>query len=123
MSAPRYVPKSYAVRSHEFGKSRHIEWRQVDESNHAERVELVAAQIQHRFAVEILAAIHRKHPLARRKGYAQAIDRTTPDKSSYYHQLGAILRGDAVMQLRDIARARVHFGDLIPDLVDTEPTP
>ena len=56
MSAPRYVPKSYAVRSHEFGKSRHIEWRQVDESNHAERVELVAAQIQHRFAVEILAA-------------------------------------------------------------------
>lgn len=123
MSAPRYVPKSYAVRPHEFGKSRHIEWREVDEAEQAEKVELVAAQIQHRFAVEILSAIHKKHPLALRKGYAQVVDRTTPGRSSYYHQLGAILRGDAVMQLRDIARARVHFGDLIPDLVDTEPTP
>ncbi len=123
MSDPRYVPKSFAVRPHEFGKARHIEWRHVNDTAHAEKVELVAAQIQHRFAVEILAAIHRKHPLALRKGYAQAIDRMTPGKSSYYHQLGAILRGDAVMQLRDIARARVHFGDLIPDLLDTELTP
>jgi len=64
----------------------------------------MAARIQHQQCVAIYMAIIERYSYRRLKGYTNAIGRP-------YEQFRRIMRGDAVLHLRDLAEAKLHFGD------------
>ena len=66
----------------------------------------MAAQIQHQQCVAIHRAIIERYSYRRLKGYTTTIGRP-------YEQFRRIMRGDAVLHLRELAEAKIHFGDSI----------
>lgn len=101
MSNPSYQPKSFSTEPLQFGKSLHIGWKPVE----PEMKELhMAARIQHQQCVAIHRAVIERYSYRRLKGYTNAIGRP-------YEQFRRIMRGDAVLHLRDLAEAKIHFGD------------
>ncbi len=64
----------------------------------------MASRIQHLQCVAIHRAVIEKYPARRLKGYTNATGRP-------YEQFRRIMRGDAVLHLRDLAEAKLHFGD------------
>ena len=101
MSNPRYQPKSFSTEPLQFGKTIHIGWKEVE----PETAELhLASRIQHQQCVAIHRAVTERYSYRRLRGYTTEIDRQ-------YEQFRRVMRGDAVIQLRDLAEAKVHFGD------------
>jgi hypothetical protein len=64
----------------------------------------MAARIQHEQCVAIHRAVIERYSYRRLKGYTTTIGRP-------YEQFRRIMRGDAVLHLRDLAEAKLHFGD------------
>ena len=101
MSNPSYQPKSFSTEPLQFGKSLHIGWKPVEPGT--EELHL-AARIQHEQCVAIHRAVIERYSYRRLKGYTTTIGRQ-------YEQFRRIMRGDAVLHLRDLAEAKLHFGD------------
>ena len=64
----------------------------------------MASRIQHLQCVAIHHAVIERYSCRRLKGYTNEIGRP-------YEQFRRIMRGDAVLHLRDLAEAKLHFGD------------
>jgi len=103
MSNPSYQPKSFSTEPLQFGKTLHIGWKQIEPGT--EELHM-AAQIQHQQCVAIHKAIIERYSYRRLKGYTNAVGRP-------YEQFRRIMRGDAVLHLRDLAEAKLHFGNQI----------
>jgi hypothetical protein len=97
------MPKSFSTEPLQFGKSTNIEWKNVESGT---AILHLASQIQHQQCVTILQAVHRDFDYQGLMGYTNAIGRP-------YEQFRRIMRGDAVIQIRDLAEAKVYFGDTI----------
>ncbi len=96
MSDPRFRPREYCAEPAAYGKANVVSWIGDADQQRAE-----AARLQHECAVRIrTAAMARFGSVGR---YAEAIGQT-PDR------LRKVLRGEAVMQLEDLAAARIHLG-------------
>ena len=65
-----------------------------------------ASQVQHQQCVAIQRAVIARYSYRGLRGYTTDIDRP-------YEQFRRIMRGDAVMQLRDLAEAKLHFGNAL----------
>jgi hypothetical protein len=103
VSNPSYRPKSFSTEPLQFGKSLNIGWKPVEPGT--EELHL-ASRIQHQQCVAIHRAVTERYSYRRLKGYTSAIGKP-------YEQFRRIMRGDAVLHLRDLAEAKVHFGDSI----------
>ena len=97
MSDPRYRPRVYCAEPDAFGRASTVDWN-VPESGEETRTE--AARLQHHYAVRIRREARNRYGSVSR--YAETIGQTAD-------RLGKILRGEAVMQLEDIAAARIHL--------------
>jgi hypothetical protein len=64
----------------------------------------MASRIQHQQCIAIHRAVIERYTYRKLRGYTIAIDRP-------YEQFRRIMRGDAVLHLRDLAEAKIHFGD------------
>ena len=96
VSDPRFRPRHFCAEPVAFGKATVVGWVQADGA----REQAEAARLQHECAVQIRReAIERFGSVGR---YAESIGQT-PDR------LRKVLRGEAVMQLEDLAAARVHL--------------
>ena len=84
-----------------FGKSLHIGWKHVEPGTEAI---LIAAQIEFQQCVDIYRGAIDKYSYRRLDGFINTIGRP-------YEQFRRIIRGDAVLQLCDLAEAQLHFGD------------
>jgi len=102
VSNPSYVPKSFTANPGAFGKVEVIEWKPLDPSNPAPGI---ASRIQHRQCIAIRDAITRRHGIDGVAGYIRA------SGGQVSAQIRRALRGDAVLQPRDLAYAIHHFGD------------
>jgi hypothetical protein len=89
VSNPSYRPKSFSTEPLQFGKSLNIGWKPVEPGTE-----------------ELHLAVTERYSYRRLKGYTSAIGKP-------YEQFRRIMRGDAVLHLRDLAEAKVHFGDSI----------
>jgi hypothetical protein len=66
----------------------------------------LASRIQHQQCVIILQAVEREFAIRGLMGYTMTVGRP-------YEQFRRIMSGDAVIQIRDLAEAKVYFGDTI----------
>jgi hypothetical protein len=103
VSNPRYRPKSFSTEPLQFGKSLNIGWKDVVPETAALRL---ASQIQHQQCVAILQAVQREFTIRGLMGYTMTLGRS-------YEQFRRIMSGDAVIQIRDLAEAKLYFGDAI----------
>jgi hypothetical protein len=93
-------PRDFSNEPAGFGRVRRVQWRAVDRED---RAALLAAQLQHMYAIRIRDGITRPNTL---KKYAR-------DAGTSYDRLGKILRGVVVMRLEDIAIAEILIGGVI----------
>lgn len=100
MPRPRYVPREFANDPDAFGKAAELRWR-VGE---VDPVRLDAARLQHEIAVFIRAAARQRYGSV--AAYAEATGQSSD-------RLTKILRGAAVLQIEDLAAARLHLGLLV----------
>lgn len=103
MSNPRYRPKSFSAEPLQFGKSFTIEWKNVVPETATLHL---ASQIQHQQCVAILRAVQREFTIRGLMGYTMVLGRS-------YEQFRRIMSGDAVIQIRDLAEAKLYFGDAL----------
>ena len=97
-------PSSFAKFYFEFGQQSIIDWNPVRSGTSAE-VQLLAAQLQHTYAVVIRNAAIAKYRSLKKYADAAGVD---------YQRTTKILRGDAVMRLEDIATAHHYLNLKIP---------
>lgn len=96
VSDPRFRPREFCAEPAAYGRASVVSWVEASDEQRAE-----AARLQHECAVRIRTeAMARFGSIGR---YAEAIGQT-PDR------LRKVLRGEAVMQLEDLAAARIHLG-------------
>lgn len=96
VSDPRFRPREFCAEPAAYGRAKVVSWVKASDEQRAE-----AARLQHECAVRIRTeAMARFGSIGR---YAEAIGQT-PDR------LRKVLRGEAVMQLEDLAAARIHLG-------------
>lgn len=103
MSIAGYAPRSYAVDPKAFGRKHGIEWKQVDDP--IERDRLVAAQIQHQYALKI-------NRRAKEVGITIKELAAREDTNSVRSN-GRMLRGEALMRLDYIATAHRILGNIL----------
>lgn len=109
VSNPSYVPKHFTTEAGGFGHLSQIEWEPIDADNPAPAL---AARIQHRQCVAIREAITRRYGTEGVAGYIRA------SNGQVSEQIRRALRGEAILQPRDLAYAIHHFGETL-DLTDT----
>jgi len=98
VASDRYVPRAFAIDDQLFGKQRVIKWRPSDGYTDQERDQLRGSQLQHLVSNVIREALARSTRLHSAADYARAVDVSE-------RRMGALLRGDVVMRLEDIAAA------------------
>jgi hypothetical protein len=105
MSNPRFRPREHTSEPRAFGRAERLQWLPPQPGGEDQ---LVAAQIQHTYAVAITKTALRRY--SNLKAYAEAagID---------YQRLSKLLSGAAVMRLEDIANAHRHLGLSLPEAV------
>lgn len=94
-------PRELAVDEDAFGRTDVIEWAPVQSGKTENFVALVAAQLQHHYAVAIRQRLREQDMAV--KDYASA-------NFLPYDRLTKVLRGAVVMSLEDIARAELLLG-------------
>lgn len=104
MSDPRFKPRRYTTEPAVYGKAETIGWKETRTDQ--ERDRLLAAQLQHRYAVRITRRAQRK--FGSLKAYARATDLN-------YDRLSKIIRGEALMRFEDLAHAERLLGGIIED--------
>ena len=109
VSNPSYLPRSYTLSPGAFGKVAVIAWNPIDPHNPAPAI---ASRIQHSQCVAIRDAITKRYETEGVAGYIRHSGGQVTD------QIRRALRGDAILQPRDLAYAIHHFGDAL-DLTDT----
>lgn len=104
MSNPRYVPRSFAITPHLFGKSESIDWIELpsgaDKRVQAQRS---AARTQHQISYGVQSLYMPQSSQPKITLLAEELD--VP-----YGRLHRVLTGRVVMQLEDIGRLRVLIG-------------
>ncbi|MDQ2955455.1 MAG: hypothetical protein M3Y42_00625 [Actinomycetota bacterium] len=104
MSDPRFRPRRCTSEPGAFGKADTIAWNQpVSEPDHDR---ILAAQMQHRYAVRISKRSRAKYGSL--KGYAEAAGLN-------YDRLSKIIRGEALMRFEDLANAERLLGGIVGD--------
>lgn len=109
MSNPSYVPRMFAKEPQTFGLLHELDWLPTEP---ATLVVATASRIQHAQSYAIWSAIKNRH------GSVAAFVRASGGQVT--DQFRRALRGQAVLQPRDLAYAALHFGqDLrLPDPVE-----
>jgi len=102
VSNPSYVPREFTSEPHGFGKLPDLTWPPVDDSKLAQAL---ASKIQHDQCYAIRQAIIRRYGSEGVAGYIR------DSKGKVTDQFRRALRGEAVLQPRDLAYAIHHFGD------------
>lgn len=122
MARTKYEPRSFTSEPVAFGRARTIEWL----PSPGAEADLIASQLQHELCVRINKAIAAKNHLGKLNSYARTLVGKPGDRDneeyeravrSAYDRLARILRGERILRLDDVARAKVHFGDAL-DLTD-----
>ena len=115
MARTKYEPRSFTTEPKAFGHAVAINWLPVGPRSEAE---LVASRMQNELCVRIRNAVDESEP-GKLRSYAEslvdesgAMARKDYDKAvrSTYDRLAAILRGERILRLEDVARAKIHFG-------------
>ncbi|TFC23374.1 hypothetical protein [Cryobacterium glucosi] len=99
MTDPRYRPRDLSAEPLSFGRASLVAWRLADSPQ--SKALLIAAQLQHEYAIRIRAGIERTG--SGLKAYAS-------EAGMSYDRAGKMLRGEIVMRLEDIATADVILG-------------
>jgi hypothetical protein len=98
MSNPSYEPRSYARQPDLFGKYSVMEWKPIpDDASNTTLDQIAAAKRQHILAMAIHEAVMKSATSVR--AYAASRHEIS------YTRFAAVLRGEAVMKLDDIAYA------------------
>ncbi len=93
MTDPRYEPRTFTHEPGAYGRAGVLSWCAVDERDKAK---LVAAKLQHEYALRIRTVACRKYGSLR--GYARVAGLN-------YDRLSKVVRGEVLMRLEDIAMA------------------
>jgi hypothetical protein len=102
VSNPRYRPRDYAFDDLDFGREAGIRWRRVHDLDADEAEDqLAAAKLQHTIALTIRERLAKRH-----SSVAEHADRHHVRAVRWR----ALLNGDAVMRLEDIAFAQRTLG-------------
>jgi hypothetical protein len=96
----RYVPRSYTLDYHDFGKKESVRWLDEADLDDLELDRLGGAKLQHVMAVDMNQRIARRFLSLRH--YAE-------HTGQKYERLARMLRGEIVMRLDDVANANRHL--------------
>jgi len=100
VSNPSYIPKRFSLTPAAFGQVPEIEWLPLDP---ATRYVALASKVQHATCFAIWAAIKTR--------YGTVADFIRASDGQITDQFRRALRGDAVLQPRDLAYVIDHFGE------------
>ena len=96
----RYVPRSYTLDYHDYGKKESVRWLDDADLDGLELDRLGAAKLQHDVAVRIHRQVSKRYFSLRH--YAE-------HTGQRYERLARVLRGEIVMRLDDVANANRHL--------------
>lgn len=94
MTAPRFVPRSYALSPKDFGASSQIRWRHVDQLGSGDSINLRVAQIHHVLALRIRNAV---------AASSRTVMELADGMGMNHLRLGRLLRGEIVLRFEDVA--------------------
>ena len=98
MVSDRYVPRRFAIDDQLFGKERLIKWKSEHRLHGSELDQRRASQMQHFAAFAIREALRQSSLYYSIAEYARAVDVSE-------RRMSAVLRGDVVMRIEDLAAA------------------
>ncbi len=111
MSDPRYSPRDFMDDYESFGRVSSIRWFE-DQDTDAKKDQLVAAKMQHHYALLIYRGA--RHEFGSLKGYAIAC-------GMKYERLLKFMRGESVMRFEHLAQAERVLGGILVTQRNTPP--